>query len=101
MRCFLFEIHNACLALTMTHRDSLNKTTQLDISTKMLGLPCSLPIFIAPAALARLGHSDGEMNLARAAWKEDVIMCVRLHKLKLLLRYVEYSISCLSTLAVR
>jgi L-lactate dehydrogenase (cytochrome) len=33
----------------------------------MLGMPCTIPIFIAPAALARLGHPDGEMNLTRAA----------------------------------
>lgn len=43
----------------------------------MLGFSCSLPIFICPAALARLGHPDGEMNLVKAAAKEDIIMGVR------------------------
>ena len=46
----------------------------------MIGFPCSLPIFIAPAALARLGHPDGEMNFARAAWAEDIVMCVCLRQ---------------------
>ena len=42
----------------------------------MLGLPCSLPIFIAPAALARLGHPDGEMNLVKVAGSEKIMMGV-------------------------
>ena len=40
----------------------------------MLGYPCSLPIFVAPAALARLGHPDGEMNIARVAGSEGIVM---------------------------
>ena len=39
----------------------------------MFGLKSSLPIFIAPAALARLGHPDGEMNLVRAAGLEGIL----------------------------
>lgn len=38
----------------------------------MFGLPSSLPIFVAPAALARLGHTDGETNLTRAAGAEGI-----------------------------
>lgn len=40
------------------------------------GLESSLPIFIAPAALARLGHPDGEMNLTRAAGSEGILQGV-------------------------
>jgi L-lactate dehydrogenase (cytochrome) len=40
-------------------------------------MPSSLPIFIAPAALARLGHPDGEMNLVRAAGKAGILQGVR------------------------
>ena len=43
----------------------------------MFGLPSSLPIFVAPAALARLGHPDGEMNLTRAAGAEGILQGVR------------------------
>lgn len=44
------------------------------------GLASSLPIFIAPAALARLGHPDGEMNLVRAAGSERILQGVSLRK---------------------
>jgi len=37
------------------------------------GMESSLPIFISPAALARLGHPDGEMNLVRAAGTEGIL----------------------------
>lgn len=43
----------------------------------MFGLPSSLPVFVAPAALARLGHPDGEMNLVRAAGSERILQGVR------------------------
>jgi L-lactate dehydrogenase (cytochrome) len=47
------------------------------MSTTMFGgLQNSLPIFISPAALARLGHPDGEMNLVRAAGSEGILQGV-------------------------
>jgi L-lactate dehydrogenase (cytochrome) len=54
----------------------LNKITATNLSSSMLGIPLSLPIFIAPAALARLGHPDGEMNLTRAAGKAGIVQGV-------------------------
>ncbi|KAI0787170.1 FMN-dependent dehydrogenase-domain-containing protein [Irpex lacteus] len=52
----------------------LHKISQISTSTTMFGgLESSLPIFIAPAALARLGHPDGEMNLTRAAGSEGIL----------------------------
>ncbi|KAK4938695.1 hypothetical protein LTR10_020878 [Elasticomyces elasticus] len=38
----------------------------------MLGHRSTLPIFIAPAALARLGHPDGELCLARGAVRWNI-----------------------------
>jgi len=38
-----------------------------------LSFPSSLPIFVAPAALARLGHSGGEVNITKASAKEGII----------------------------
>ncbi|TDL29519.1 hypothetical protein BD410DRAFT_811129 [Rickenella mellea] len=52
----------------------LNKISKVSTATSMLGCPMSLPIFISPAALARLGHPDGEMNLVRAANTEGIVM---------------------------
>jgi L-lactate dehydrogenase (cytochrome) len=54
----------------------LNKISSTNTSTSMLGMPLALPIYIAPAALARLGHPDGEMNLTRAAGKAGIIQGV-------------------------
>ncbi|TFK55458.1 hypothetical protein OE88DRAFT_1621132 [Heliocybe sulcata] len=50
----------------------LNKVSVLSTKTTMLSVPCSLPIYITPTALARLGHPDGEMNFTRAAAKEGL-----------------------------
>ncbi|KAI0089155.1 FMN-dependent dehydrogenase-domain-containing protein [Irpex rosettiformis] len=51
----------------------LHKISTISMSTNIFGLESSLPIFIAPAALARLGHPDGEMNLTRAAGAEGIV----------------------------
>ena len=56
--------------------DRLNKISNISMSTIIFGLESSLPIFIAPAALARLGHPDGEMNLTRAAGEEGILQGV-------------------------
>ncbi|KAI0175576.1 FMN-dependent dehydrogenase-domain-containing protein [Hypoxylon sp. FL1284] len=40
--------------------------TRCDISTTLLGHGVGLPIFVSPAAMARLGHPDGEAGIARA-----------------------------------
>ncbi|EJD01172.1 uncharacterized protein FOMMEDRAFT_135424 [Fomitiporia mediterranea MF3/22] len=52
----------------------MNKVSRVSTASSILGYPCSLPIFICPAALARLGHPDGEMNLVRAAAAEQIAM---------------------------
>jgi isopentenyl diphosphate isomerase/L-lactate dehydrogenase-like FMN-dependent dehydrogenase len=41
--------------------------TACDLSTTMLGHKVGLPIFVAPAAMARLAHPDGEHGIAQAA----------------------------------
>ncbi|KAK8056024.1 hypothetical protein PG993_001251 [Apiospora rasikravindrae] len=41
--------------------------TSCDSSTTLLGTKVGLPLFVAPAAMARLGHPDGEQGIARAA----------------------------------
>ncbi len=56
--------------------------TMVDVSsrspaTTVLGTPVSSPILIAPTALQRLCHPDGEIAMARAAAAEGTIMVVR------------------------
>ncbi|GKT54876.1 L-lactate dehydrogenase [Colletotrichum tofieldiae] len=43
--------------------------TQVDTSTSLLGHHVGIPLFVAPAAMARLAHPDGERGIARAAAK--------------------------------
>lgn len=43
--------------------------TNCDTSTTILGNKVSVPFFVSPAAMARLGHSDGEHGIAKAAAK--------------------------------
>eukprot|EP00039_Didymoeca_costata_P026399 m.15852 g.15852 ORF g.15852 m.15852 type:complete len:581 (+) comp5510_c0_seq2:25-1767(+) len=49
---------------------------EIDLSSKILGYACSVPIYITATALGRLAHPDGEIVLTRAAKEQDVIqMC--------------------------
>ncbi|KJY01271.1 mitochondrial cytochrome b2 like protein [Zymoseptoria brevis] len=40
--------------------------TKCDTSTTLLGNKVSVPFFVSPAAMARLGHPDGEAGIGRA-----------------------------------
>ncbi|KAJ5343106.1 uncharacterized protein N7506_002930 [Penicillium brevicompactum] len=40
--------------------------TRCDLSTNLLGNPVSIPIYVSPAAMARLGHPAGEAGIAEA-----------------------------------
>ncbi|KAF2722140.1 hypothetical protein K431DRAFT_267400 [Polychaeton citri CBS 116435] len=40
--------------------------TNCDTSTKVLGHKVNLPFYVSPAAMARLGHPDGEHGIAQA-----------------------------------
>ncbi|KAG7111433.1 Cytochrome b2 like protein [Verticillium longisporum] len=44
--------------------------------TSILGFKSTTPFFIAPAAMARLVHPDGELALSRASAKEGIIQCI-------------------------
>ncbi|PPQ63026.1 hypothetical protein CVT24_005972 [Panaeolus cyanescens] len=50
--------------------------TKVDWSTKILGHRTSMPIYITATALGKLGHPDGELNLTRAAAKQNVIQMI-------------------------
>ncbi|GAC73357.1 hypothetical protein L1887_58192 [Cichorium endivia] len=51
---------------------------EVDSSVKLIdshgkGYDSSLPVYISPAAMAKLGHPDGELNLTRGAGKAQII----------------------------
>ncbi|KXN89899.1 Cytochrome b2, mitochondrial [Leucoagaricus sp. SymC.cos] len=47
-----------------------------DPSTRILGYESSIPVFVSGAALAKLGHPDGEANITRAAAQTRIIQMV-------------------------
>jgi L-lactate dehydrogenase (cytochrome) len=48
----------------------------VDTSTAMLGQKMSVPIFCAPAAMAKMVHPDGEKGIARGCRKLGIPQCV-------------------------
>jgi L-lactate dehydrogenase (cytochrome) len=54
----------------------LRNIRHIDTSTSILGQTVKLPLFISPAAMARLAHPDGELALARGAEKFGIAQCV-------------------------
>ncbi|CAG9995903.1 unnamed protein product [Clonostachys byssicola] len=44
--------------------------------TTFMGIPTSVPIFISPAAMAKLGHPLGEVNLTKAAGECGIVQMV-------------------------
>ncbi len=53
--------------------------TDLSTGSTVLGRPTSLPLLIAPSALQRLSHPDGEMAMAKAAAAADIPMILSMN----------------------
>ncbi|KAG9030433.1 Cytochrome b2, mitochondrial precursor [Tulasnella sp. JGI-2019a] len=51
----------------------LREVASVDTTTTILGMKTSLPIFVSPAAMAGLGHPEGEKNITRGSGKEGII----------------------------
>ena len=67
--------------LAAFERRKLRPRVLVDVSsvstaTKVLGTDVALPILIAPLALQRMAHPDGELATARAAAAAGTIMCL-------------------------
>lgn len=50
--------------------------TKCDTSTTLLGHKVNLPVYVAPAAMARLGHPDGEHGIAQACAKYGAMQLI-------------------------
>ncbi|NP_001334906.1 glycolate oxidase [Solanum lycopersicum] len=48
--------------------------SKIDLSTSVLGFNISMPIMIAPTAMQKMAHPDGEYAIARAASAAETIM---------------------------
>jgi len=54
----------------------LRSVAQVTMRQCVMGHQSNLPFFIAPAAMAKLGHADGELCLARGAARSNIPYCV-------------------------
>ncbi|KAF3919909.1 hypothetical protein ABW21_db0209238 [Orbilia brochopaga] len=50
--------------------------TRCDLSTTLLGIPAASPVYVAPAAMARLGHPSGERGIAIACGRKGILQVV-------------------------
>ncbi|KAL2120610.1 hypothetical protein VTJ04DRAFT_4637 [Mycothermus thermophilus] len=48
----------------------------VDMTTTMLGTPCSIPFYVTATALGKLGHPEGEVVLTRASHTHNVIQMI-------------------------
>ena len=49
---------------------------RIDLATKMLGTPVSIPFYVTATALGKLGNPEGEVILTRGAHKHNVIQMI-------------------------
>ncbi|KAF8203685.1 FMN-dependent dehydrogenase-domain-containing protein [Pholiota molesta] len=54
----------------------MRRVSKCDPSTTILGFKSSIPVFVSGAALAKLGHPEGEANITRGAFKGGIIQMV-------------------------
>lgn len=60
----------------------LRNVRSVDTRTTVLGNHCRLPLFVSPAAMAKLIHPDGECAIARACESRGVLQGVSVLKEK-------------------
>jgi len=54
----------------------LREVGTVDTTTEVLGNRLSMPVMIAPMAMMRMAHADGEIAVANASGKHGVSMCL-------------------------
>ncbi|RSH80772.1 Cytochrome b2, mitochondrial precursor [Saitozyma podzolica] len=57
----------------------LHDVTNGDLSTTFMGIKSTLPIFISPAAMAKLGHPAGEVNLTKGAGECGIVQGISIN----------------------
>ncbi|KAI8328709.1 hypothetical protein BC941DRAFT_363523 [Chlamydoabsidia padenii] len=69
------ENHNAFHRIWLKPRVLVN-VKEVDVSTTMLGTEVDMPLYITATALAKLGHSQGEVILTQAAAKHNIVQMI-------------------------
>jgi 4-hydroxymandelate oxidase len=59
--------------ILIRYRTMVDVTTR-DLRTSVLGVPVSMPVLVAPTAMQKLAHADGECATARAARAAGILM---------------------------
>jgi 4-hydroxymandelate oxidase len=59
--------------ILIRYRTMVDVSTR-DLSTTVLGTPVSMPVLVAPTAMQKLAHADGECGTARAARAAGTLM---------------------------
>ncbi|TVY28273.1 Cytochrome b2, mitochondrial [Lachnellula hyalina] len=57
----------------------LRNVTHVDTTCKIQGVTSSVPFLVAPAAMAKLAHPQGELAIARACKRNGVIQCASIN----------------------
>jgi L-lactate dehydrogenase (cytochrome) len=71
----LRENHNAYHRIFFNPK-ILVDVSEVDPSTEFFGNKTSVPFYISATALAKLGHPEGEVSIARGAGKEDTVQMI-------------------------
>lgn len=55
---------------------TMRRVMNINTNTTLLGYPVSFPLFVSPAAMARLIHPDGELAIGRACKSRNIIQAI-------------------------
>ncbi|EGX45421.1 hypothetical protein AOL_s00169g27 [Orbilia oligospora ATCC 24927] len=70
------ELNNTVYSQILFRPRVFIDVTECDLSTTIMGIKAASPLYVAPAAMARLGHPDGERGIAIACGKKGIIQVV-------------------------
>ncbi|EPS40133.1 hypothetical protein H072_6068 [Dactylellina haptotyla CBS 200.50] len=70
------ELNNTAYSQILFRPRVFVDVTKCDLSTTLLGIKTASPLYIAPAAMARLGHPDGERGIAIACGNKGIFQVV-------------------------
>lgn len=57
----------------------MRNVRHVDTRTSIMGVDSSLPLFVSPAAMAKLIHPDGERAIAKAALEKGILQGVSIY----------------------
>ena len=70
------DLNNALYPRILLRPRVMRRVDKVSIASSLIGHNTSFPIFVSPAAMARLIHPDGELAIARACQSRNVIQAI-------------------------